>query len=38
MDIKQWIYLAQDRNKWQSILNKVMSLQILHDTGYFETS
>ena len=38
MDTKHWIYPPQDRNKWQAILNKVMSLQVLYDVGYFETS
>lgn len=38
MDIKHWIYLAQNRNKWQPILNKVMSLQVLYGVGYFKTS
>jgi len=38
MDIKHWIFLAQDMNKWQALLNKVMSLQILYDVGYSETS
>lgn len=35
MDIKHWIFLAQDMNKWQALLNKVMSL---YDVGYSETS
>jgi len=38
MDIKHWIYLARDRNKWQAVLNEVMSLQVLYDVGYFKTS
>jgi hypothetical protein len=24
-----WIHLAQDRNKWQAVVNTVMNLQVL---------
>ena len=33
-----WIDLAQDRDRWQAVVNAVMSLQIRQNAGNFLTS
>lgn len=32
---KDWIHWAQDRNKWQAIVNMVMNLWVLQNLGNF---
>lgn len=45
MDLKQikwqgknWIYLAQAKDKWWAVVNRVRNLPVPHNTGYFLTS
>jgi hypothetical protein len=33
-----WINLAQDTNQWQTLMNKVLSLQVPWNTGWFLSS
>jgi len=33
-----WIDLAQDRNRWQALVNAVMNLQVPYSVGNFLTS
>jgi hypothetical protein len=33
-----WIHLAQDRNKWQALVNTVMNLHASQKVGSFLTS
>ena len=33
-----WIELAQDRDRWQVLVNAVMNCQVPQDAGYFLTS
>jgi hypothetical protein len=33
-----WIELAQDRDRWQALVNVVMNLQFPYSVGYFLTS
>jgi hypothetical protein len=33
-----WIYLAQNRDRWRDILNMIPNLRILQKTGNFSTS
>jgi hypothetical protein len=32
-----WIYLAQDRVRWQALVNAVMNLQVQYSAGNFLT-
>ena len=32
---KDWIHWAQDRNRWQAIVNMVMNLWVLQNVGNF---
>jgi hypothetical protein len=34
----EWIPVAQDRDKWQALVNVVMKLQVLWEAGNFLTS
>ena len=33
-----WIDLAQDRDRWRSLMNAVMNLRVSYGTGNFLTS
>jgi hypothetical protein len=33
-----WIDMAQNRNRWQALVNAVMNLQVLYNAGNFLTS
>ena len=33
-----WIELAQDRDRWQALVNVVMNLQVPQNVRYFSTS
>jgi hypothetical protein len=33
-----WIELAQDRDRWQALVNVVMNLQVPQNARYFLTS
>jgi hypothetical protein len=35
-EVVQWIHLAQNRNKGQGFVNKVMNLQVLYSAGNFD--
>ena len=35
---RDWINLAQDRNRWRPLVNAVMKLRVLLNAGYFLTS
>jgi hypothetical protein len=32
-----WIYLAQDMDKWQGLVNTVINLEVTQNAGYFLT-
>jgi hypothetical protein len=32
-----WMYMVQDRNKWQAFMNTVMNLQVPYKAGNFLT-
>jgi CRISPR/Cas system-associated protein Cas7 (RAMP superfamily) len=38
LDSADWIYLAQDRNRWQALVNTVMNLRVPHKARKFLTS
>jgi len=38
MEIVQWITLVQDRDQWQSLVNKVLKLSVQLDAKNFSTS
>jgi hypothetical protein len=33
-----WIKIAQDRDRWQALVNAVMNLQVLKNAGNFLSS
>jgi hypothetical protein len=37
-EVVDWIHLAQDRDKWQALLNMVMNLRVPKEAGDFLTS
>jgi hypothetical protein len=38
MDGKDWIDMAQDRDRWQALVNAVMNLGVSYSAGNFFTS
>jgi hypothetical protein len=37
-EVVEWIYLAEDRNQWQAVVNMVMNIWVLQKVGNFLTS